>query len=473
MSASSPRTLREEIRAQLALAIPLITVQLGLLMMGFVDSAFMGRVSTEEYAGVSLGHSWVFLFLVFAMGVLTSLDPIVSQAYGANDRGGMSRAVQRGVVLALVLSVPASLLVLLAEPVLLALGQPEDVVPIAGRYAEISSLSVAPFLIFVALRQSLQAMHRTAALVGVIVLANLLNAALDWVLITGKLGLPASGSVGCAWASVASRWAMVLALPLLTGAGFREYLWPLQKRSLRWSAFATMVSVGLPIGVQFLVEIGAFQAVLYLMGRMGKDEMAGHQVAMNLASFSFMVPLGISMAASVRVGTEIGRGSSDAVRRAVKVSISGGALVMVGFGLLFLSLPLPLARIITDQEEILAAAVLLIPLAGIFQVFDGVQVITCGCLRGMADTRVPMYIHLAGFWAVGIVVGSTLAFQLGRGAPGLWWGLVAGLAATALVQLWRLRVLLRRGFRRMVFEDVQDSAVELKEGLKEAEGAGG
>ncbi len=450
---SSPTTLREEIKAQVLLAVPLIAVQLGLLMMGFVDSAFMGRVSTEEYAGVSLGHSWVFLFLIFAMGVLTSLDPIVSQAFGASDRGAMSRALQRGVILSLVLSVPCGLLVLAAEPALLAFGQPVDVVPIAASYAHITSLSVPAFLLFVAMRQSLQAMHRVSALVIVIVLTNLLNIALDWVMISGNLGLPAMGADGCAWATVISRWAMVLALPLIAGADFRQLLWPLEPRTLRWAAFSTMFAVGLPIGVQFLVEIGAFQAVLYLMGRMGTSEMAGHQVSMNLASFSFMVPLGLSMVAAVRVGTEIGRESPAAVRRAVKVSVAGGVLVMMCFGVLFLSLPSPLARIITDQEDILATAVLLIPLAGLFQVFDGLQVIACGCLRGMADTRVPMYIHMAGFWAVGVVVGSYLGFSQGLGAPGLWWGLVAGLGATALVQLWRLRVMLRRGFRRLVLEE--------------------
>lgn len=219
-----------------------------------------------------------------------------------------------------------------------------------------------------------------------------------------------------------------------------------------------MLTVGLPIGVQFLVEIGAFQAVLYLMGRMGTQEMAGHQVSLNLASVSFMVPLGISMAASVRVGNEIGRGSSAAVRRAVTVSLIGGALVMVSFGLAFYFAPLPLARIVTDQEEILTVAILLIPLAGLFQVFDGLQVIAVGCLRGMADTRVPMLIHMAGFWAVGVAVGSLLAFPMGLGAPGLWWGLVAGLFATALVQLWRLRIMLRRGFRRLVIDEPHEGA---------------
>jgi len=448
----------EEIVTQMRLAVPLVLVQLGLLAMGFVDSAFMGRVSTVEFAVVSLGHSFSFLFLILAMGILTALDPIVSQAFGAKDHGAMARSIQRGVVLSLVLSIPIGLLILTAEPVLTALGQPAEVVPGAARYARILVWSVPPFLAFVALRQSMQAMHRLAPLVYVVLLANGLNALLDWILIGGHVGFEGTGSEGCAWASVISRWAMIFLLPWFSGAEFRSLLLPFSRRTIRWRPISQMLAVGLPIGVQFLVEIGAFQAVLYLMGRMGTQEMAGHQVSLNLASVSFMVPLGISMAASVRVGNEIGRGSSAAVRRAVTVSLIGGALVMVSFGLAFYFAPLPLARIVTDQEEILTVAILLIPLAGLFQVFDGLQVIAVGCLRGMADTRVPMLIHMAGFWAVGVAVGSLLAFPMGLGAPGLWWGLVAGLFATALVQLWRLRIMLRRGFRRLVIDEPHEGA---------------
>jgi MATE family multidrug resistance protein len=219
-----------------------------------------------------------------------------------------------------------------------------------------------------------------------------------------------------------------------------------------------MLHVGLPIGLSFGLESGAFACVLFFMGQLGSLELAAHQVALSLASASFMVPLALSMAAAVRVGNAIGRGEPAAVKRAAKASLALGALLMCASGALFVLLPGPLARLFTDLPDVLALAVTLIPIAGLFQVFDGLQGVALGCLRGMADTRVPMVIHLVGFWGVAIPASLYLGHARGHGAHGLWWGLALGLFAVALVQVWRVRARLRAGVQRVVVEQASERA---------------
>ncbi len=444
---------REEVRNQSRLAIPVIVIQFGLMAMGAVDGAFLGRIDATQYAASAIGHSVMFVFLAFGMGVLTVLDPVVSQAFGARDTPAIARAVQRGIVFALMLSVPIALVLVPADHLLRALGQQDDVVAVGSPYMRVLILSVPPFLVFAALRQVLQSMHVLRPLVVTIVVANVWNVALDWILIDGNLGVPALGAIGSAWGTVIARWTMLLMLPFVAGDALRRYLRARVSRLFEWTALGRMLRIGLPAGTQWFAEVAAFASVTALMGVLGTNELAGHQVAMHLASASFMVPLGLSMATSIRVGNEIGRGDADAMRLAVRVGIAGGVVVMAGFGILFLSVPLPLALIFTHIDGVLAVAVVLVPLAGLFQVFDGTQVVAVGAMRGMGDTRVPMLIHVVGFWGVAIPLGWTLSSPMGLGAIGLWYGLAAGLGSVAVAQFLRLRIVLRRGVSRIVIDD--------------------
>ncbi len=450
---------REELRAQLRLALPVVAIQIGLFAMGAVDTAFLGRVSTVDFAAVSLGDMWSFAFIILGMGLLTALDPVISQACGARDEPAIRRGIQRGLLLALLVSVPVALAIAPAGAVMTWLGQPPEVVPLAGAYARITIASVPAFLVFVALRQTLQALGVLRPLLLVIVLANLLNVVLDWAWIWGHLGFPAMGARGSAWATVVARWFMALALLACVWPRLAPHLRARDPRLFALRPLLGMVRVGLPVGIQYLFEIGAFSAVLLLMGNFGKTELAGHRVALLLASASFMVPLGISMAAAVRVGHAIGRGDADGARRASCVALAVGAGVMSLFGALFLLAPGPLARLVTDLPEVLPLAALLIPLAGLFQVFDGTQVVASGVLRGAADTRVAMVIHFVGFWLVGIPLGVLLALPLGLGPAGLWWGLVAGLGAVATVLVLRVRLRLRQELSRLVLDEADEPAL--------------
>lgn len=442
----------EEVRAQLRLALPVIVVQVGLVGLGVVDNAFVGRVSAAELAAIATAHSITFVWLGLAMGTLSVLDPLVSQAFGAGDASAIARAQQRGLVLAALLTVFTILACLPIEPVLAWLRQPPDVAPLTARVVRIHLAGFGPFLAFAALRQGLQATQCLRPVVIVVVLANLTNAALDWILITGQLGFEPHGAVGCAWATVLVRWTMALALLGAAWPRLAPRLLPWQRAAFDRAALVRMLRIGLPSGLSFALEIGAFAAVLVSMGQLGETQLAGHQVAMSIASTSFMIPLGISMAASVRVGQAVGAGKPEAARRAAAVAVAGGVGTMALSAVLFLAWPAAVAGLVTDLPDVLAVAIVLIPIAGLFQVVDGLQAVAMGCLRGTADTRVPFLIHLAGFWGVAIPVGRWLGFTRGLGAAGLWWGLAAGLAAVAVVQVWRLVVRLRGRLERVSIE---------------------
>jgi MATE family multidrug resistance protein len=447
------RPTRKELRATLALAFPVATVQVGMMFMGVVDTVMVGHFSARDLAAVALGNLYFFTSVVFPMGLLMSLDPVVSQAVGADDRPAVGRALQRGGLLALVLTVPAGLALVPGNSLLTFLRQPPEVVPVAAGYALASVPGIFPFLAFIVLRQTLQAMGRVAPIVVTIVVANLGNYFFNWVLIFGNLGFPALGAVGSGWASSLSRWLMLLGLLGFSWPLLRGYVRPLRPESFQFRPLARMVRLGAPIGVQFGLEFGAFGAIGVLMGWLGAIAMAGHQVALNLASLTFMVPLGISQASAVLVGQGVGRDDPVGARRAAGAGLLLGVSFMTLTAVLFRVLPEFFSGIYTDEGEVLALAATLIPIAGIFQVFDGLQVVASGVLRGVGDTSSPMVVNLVGFWCLGMPVSIWLGFRTSAGPVGLWWGLVVGLAAVALFLLLRIRVHLGRDLKRIVIDD--------------------
>ncbi len=453
MSPRSPfRPTRAVLRELLALALPVVAVQVGLMTMGVADSIMVGRISAAALGGVALGNVYFFAVCVFGMGVLMALDPLVSQAVGARDEPAIARGLQRGILLSLLLSVPASLLLLTTRPFLAALGQPAEVIPIAAGYVLREIPSVFPFYAFVVFRQSLQALGRMREIVAVIILANVLNVGLNWILIFGKLGFPPLGADGSAWATTISRWAMLASIVAFAWPAVRPYLLPWRPDSLHLPALWRMVALGAPIGVHMQLEFGVFGTVGLLMGRLGTEAVAAHQIALNLASLTFMVPLGVSGAATVLVGRAIGRGQQVQARHAA------GAALMVGIGFMtlaaaaFLLVPRLFASVYTSDATVLALASVLIPIAGVFQIFDGTHVVSSGILRGVADTRYPMAVGLIGFWLLGLPISLALGFGAGLGPAGLWWGLAAGLAVAALLLVLRVRIQLRRDILRVVID---------------------
>jgi multidrug resistance protein, MATE family len=422
----------------LRLAVPVVIIQVGMMAMGVVDTIMVGHISAQALAAVALGNLYFFTLAVFALGTLMVLDPVVAQAVGAGDAPAIARAVQRGIIIATLLTVPAVLLLLSAAPVFRLLGQPGEVIPLAAAYAIRTAPGTLPFLLFVVFRQSLQAMGSTAPIVGTIVGANLVNGALNWVLIFGHLGFPAMGVVGSAWATTISRALLLLGLWVAARRKLTPLLFPLRPEIWQRQPLMRMVRLGLPIGAQHTLEFGAFALVALMMGWMGTREMAGHQVAINLAALTFMVPLGVGDAASVLVGRAVGRGDPEGTRGAARAAFACGITFMTLAGVAFLCFPEQLARLYSRDLEVVAVAAALIPIAGVFQVFDGTQVVAGGVLRGLGDTRAPMVANLVGYWFVAIPVSVYLGFYLELGPAGLWWGLVVGLGLVGSSLLLRV-----------------------------------
>ena len=331
-------------------------------------------------------------------------------------------------------------------------GQPADVVPLAAGYTLRLAPGVLPFFLFIVFRQSLQSLHRTAAIVAAIVVANLVNAGLNWLLIFGAGPVPALGVLGSAWATTASRWMLFAVLLVLARRDIVPYLVRRHPEVWEPAPLLRMLRLGLPIGCQYVLEFGAFALVALMMGWLGTRQMAGHQVAINLASLTFMVPLGVGDAASVLVGHAVGRSDPEAAKNSARAALLCGVGFMSCTALLFLTAPHWLAGLYTGDPAVIAVAASLIPLAGVFQVFDGLQVVAGGILRGLGETRVAMLVNVLGYWLLGLPVSYVLGFVAGWGPVGLWWGLVLGLGIVATVLLTRVRVALRRRQPRVMID---------------------
>ncbi|NOT33221.1 MAG: MATE family efflux transporter [Candidatus Eisenbacteria bacterium] len=423
----------------LRLAVPIVTVQVGIMLMGVVDTIVVGHVSARELAAASLGHLYVFGLAVFAMGTLWALDPIVSQAMGARDHEAASLGIQRGLVLGVLLGIVMTLLCFPAEAVFRALRQPADVVPRAAGFVWMSAPSMSALLMFVMLRQSLQAMKHTRSIVVTIVVGNLVNLALNWVLVFGNLGAPAMGAIGSALSSTIGRWVMLLMLIALSWRHIGPMLRPWHPEALARGPLLKTLRIGLPIGIQSTVEFTTFAAISIFAGWFGAEAIGGHQVAINLSSLTFMVPMGVGSAAAVLVGHAIGEGDIGHARRIAASALLCGAGFMALCALVLLAIPGHFAALYTSVPGIVALASTLIPIAGVFQIFDGLQVVASGVLRGAGDTRAALISNVLGFWLIGIPVSLWLGFGLGGGVVGLWWGFVAGLFAVALFLVLRVR----------------------------------
>ena len=420
------------------LALPVVVAQVGMMLLGVVDTMVVGRMSSEALAAVALGHVAIIAVSSFGVGLLLALDPLVAQAVGAGDTVAIRRSVQRGMVLAIGLMVPSTLLLMPIETVLTVLRQPPETVPIAAAYVRICIPGLLPFYGFVVLRQSLQAMGRLRPIVITIVVVNLFNLVADWALVFGAGPIPQLGPVGSAWATTAARTLLFVVLMIAARTELAPLLGRFDRAVLQLQPLWRTVRLGTPIGFQVQLEMVAFAVIALLMGGLGTVQMAAHQVAINLASLTFMVPLGVSSAAAVRVGRAIGAGDDGGARRAAAAGLLIGAGFMSLMAALFIGAPRLLATAYTSVEEVVVLAAMLIPVAGYFQIFDGLQVVSAGVLRGAGDTRAPLFVNIVGFWCVGLPTSITLAFKLGYGPQGLWWGLVAGLGAVAAFLLTRV-----------------------------------
>jgi multidrug resistance protein, MATE family len=439
----------DELRATLVLAVPVVLVQLGFMTMGVVDTLMVGRVSARVLAAVALGNLYFFNVTIFATGSLMALDPIVAQAAGAGESESIARALQRGLIVAAGFCVFCALLIAPAPSVLSALHQPPEIIGDAAAYLRISLAGLLPYLVFVVFRQSLQATHRVAPIVWTMIVANLTNAAFNWVFVYGHLGSPALGVSGSAIATAISRWLMLLLLLAGAWRELRPLMFPIRDEVAAWAPLSRMLRVGLPIGAQQALEAAAFGAIGLLMGVLGTTEMAAHQVAITLAAFTFMVPLGVGSASAVRVGRAIGAADMPRARAAIRASYLCGVGFMTITAIAFVAAPRLLAEAFTGDARVITLASALIPIAGVFQVFDGGQAVGAGVLRGAGDTKAPLVTMLTSYWLIGVPVSAYLGFRTSLRAAGLWWGFVVSLAGVAIFLFLRIRVVFAQSVGRL------------------------
>ncbi len=429
--------------ALVRMAWPVVITQLGYVGMGLVDTAFVGRLGSVPLAGVALGNGIFHALVLFVMGTVDAVTPMVAQAFGAGERRRCGEVVWAGLFVGMALGLPLLVFFLDCRSALRLLGQEPAVVEEAQRYLHARAWAIVPFCAFAAFRGFMNGIGRVRVVMAVTVLANGVNAATDWLFVFGRAGLPPLGIAGAGWATVASRAFMWLALLAWTRrAPFAPF--GLGPRWPRWRTVRRLLTLGLPIGTHILAEVGVFAAVAVLMGRLGAAAQAAHQVALSLASFTFMVALGVGVAASIRVGQAIGRGDLEEAAHTQRLALLCGSALMTCSALAFLLVPRALASLFTAEAATIAGAVALLRVAAAFQLVDGAQAVAGGCLRGAGDTRTPMLAQIVGHWAIGLPVGAALAFATPLGGVGLWIGLTLGLSVVAF---WLVRRVLSGRWR--------------------------
>ncbi len=438
------RRFRAELGATVRLAAPVVAAHLAQNSMSFVDTIMVGRLGMEPLAGVALGSTVYFLTLGVSMGMVVAVGPLVAQAFGAADTRQVGAAVRNGLWLSVVLFIPAFFLLRHAGGFLLWIGQDEAAVEGAQAYLRAVVWGFLPALWFVALRSFVEGVARPWPVTLITFLGVGINIFANDTLMFGRYGLPALGLVGTGYATAIVFWimvgvlfVMVMRAPRLRPYGVFRSWWRLDS-----GCFRELVRVGWPIGISHGLEGGLFVITAILMGLLGTSALAAHQIAIQCASLTFMAPLGVGIATSVRVGHAVGRKDSAGIGWAGYMGIGLGAAFMIGTAVLFWTVPRTVVSFFLDLDslansEVVRMAVMLLGVAAVFQVFDGVQVVASGALRGLKDTRIPMLIALLSYWVIGLSAGLWLGFYLGYGPAGLWWGLVLGLAAAAVLLTWR------------------------------------
>jgi MATE family multidrug resistance protein len=422
----------------LRLALPLVLAELGWMSMTIVDTMMVGRLpnSATAMGAVSLGSNLFTAIALFGGGLLMGLDTLVSQAFGAGRREDCHRSLVNSVYLSIALTPLLAIPVWILPALLRAMHVDAGVLALAIPYTKALLAGLFPLLLYFAVRRCIQAMNMAKPVAFALVTANIVNALGNWILIYGKFGMPAMGAIGSGWSTSISRAYMALVL-----VGYRTELLktPIEPdfRRLR-----RLIALGFPAAMQFTFESGVFALATALVARLGAVPLAAHQIALNTVAFTYMVPLGIASAAAVRVGQAMGRKDPQGAGDAGGTAIFLGATFMTCMSIVLLVIPRWIARAYTPDETIIHSTIVLLAAGAAFQLFDGIQTVATGALRGLGDTRTPMFCHFTAYWVVGLPLGAWLCFHRGWGAFGLWAGLSLALILIGIVLLavWQRNV---------------------------------
>ena len=425
------------------LAIPVVLAELGWVTMGLVDTLMVGGLGPEAIGAVGIGTSLFMGVCIFAMGLLLGLDTLVAQSFGAGRVDECHRWLAHGIVLSLLLTAPVMLVLRLLSSALGAWGLNPLVLELLRPYLDALTWSVLPLLLYASFRRYLQGMGAVRPVMVALITANLVNLFANWVLIYGRLGAPRMGVGGSAWATVIARIGMagvLLCVILQRERGRRPGLFATPLR-IEIARMRRLLSLGFPAASQVTLEVGVFAAATALAGKLAPASLAAHQIAINIVAFTFMVPLGVASAGAVRVGHAVGRHDGAGAVRSGWTALLFGTFFMSCAAVVFLLAPRQLIGAFTPDTGVIETGVSLLLVGALFQLFDGVQGVATGVLRGLGDTRTPMLWNLAAHWFIGLPVGYALCFVAGYGVIGLWWGLSLGLVicGVALLAVWARR----------------------------------
>ena len=425
--------VKQELRRLTQLALPVVGTQVGMMMLTVIDNMMLGRLSVDALAASALGRVWVTGTFLVGLGLVLGIDPIVSQAHGARDGPRAGLALQQGLVIAFAASLPIVLSWIYTEEVLLLMGQDGELARIAEHYALAQIPGLPAFLAFVALRHYLQGRGIVRPALWVALIANLVNVFANWLLIFGNWGAPALGVIGAGISTSITQIGMLAVFVAIVRWGrLHEGAWAgWDRRALQLRGLLKVLKIGIPVALTIGLEMWAFQIATLWAGLISPTDLAAHTITINLASLTFMPALGLSIGAATRVGNLIGSGEPHAAQQSAWISLSMSIAVMSLPALAFLigrnSLPL----LYTDAADVILLAATVLPIAAAFQIFDGVQVVGCGILRGMGKTVPSALFNLFGYYALALPLAWWMTFELGMGLPGIWWGLCLGLGVVA------------------------------------------
>jgi MATE family multidrug resistance protein len=437
---------RQHIRTNFLLAWPVMLSQLGHMLVGVADSVMVGRLGAVPLAAASLANVIFHLVLMFGIGVSYGITPLVAAADGNGDDQRISQLLKHAFAINIISGIILFGLIISASPGLYFLDQPEAVVEMAIPYLGIITFSIIPLMIFQTYRQFAEGLSSTRMAMVIVIVSNVINIILNYLLIYGKFGFPALGLMGAGWASLISR--VILAAWMLLwiyyGRKFRRFRPGFSIGKYSKPFFRRILNIGIPAGVQYIFEVGAFGFAVIMMGWLGTNPLAAHQIAVNLAAITYMTASGLSAAATIRVGNQLGRKDITTLRTAA-FSIF---IMVIGFmactAIIFIIGRNFLPSLYINDPEVIEIAAGLLVIAGFFQLSDGIQVVSLGALRGLEDVKIPTLVTFISYWVVALPLGYTLGFIADMGPKGIWIGLLTGLTLTAVFLLIRFNKLTRK-----------------------------
>jgi MATE family multidrug resistance protein len=428
-------TYKNHIINTFTLAIPVIIGQLGLIMMGVVDSLMVGELGSEYLAAAALSNHIVILILIVGLGVSMAVTPLVAIAVGAKRFDETQLLFKQSVIVNTAFGILMTALILISSELIIYLNQPPLVVKYASSYTKILAISIIPWMMYQSYKQFIEGLSVTHPPMVVTIVANIVNAFVNWILIFGNMGFPRLELDGAGIATSTSRIFMLVMLVIYTNKSMRfgDYDLSLLIKKVEITIVKKILRLGLPSGFQYFFEVGAFSFAVVMIGWLGTKPLAAHQIAINLASISFMAVTGISAAGGIRVGNAVGRGDINETRRAGFSAIILGILIMFSAGIIFITFRNFLPRLYVSDQEVIFIASSLLVIAAIFQIFDGTQAVGIGILRGLTDVKFPTIITFIAYWVISLPLGYLLGFTFNLGVQGIWIGLLIGLASSAVM----------------------------------------